>query len=193
MKQLMLLMSLIFVSACQSSGFNLGSKTPAPVVDAPFKSWPNQSWASEALATVRREGLAKLTMSDAGLFCPKGMSERNWVHLMAAVVYYESGFKPTTVYNEPPPLNVPSSGLFQMTKSTDNPNYGCNFTSEKDVQDPVKNIQCAGKAIKKLVARDGAITNHTGTSYKGMAKYWSVMRPLRKLPQVKAKLKPWCE
>ncbi len=197
---------LLILAACSTTP---PAVTPV-VVDAPFASWPNQEWAKEALATVRREGLADLDLADEKLFCPNGLTERNWVHLMAAMVHYESSFNPKSVYRES--FGVDSSGLFQMTKKTDNPNYGCDFIDEKDVQDPIKNIRCAGKALRKLTMRDGIVTvhsngpNNSAPVYKAASRYWSVLRPNRKwtdpngkprstgkLTEIKAKLKAWCE
>lgn len=164
---------------------------PAIVPPKPYASWPNQEWAKAAEAAVIREGLDKLAPADAKLFCANGLTVRNWVHFMAAVVHYESSFNPKSVYHES--FGVDSSGLFQLTKKTDNPNYGCTFIDERDVQDPIKNIDCAAKIFKKLIARDGVVTNHTGTSWKASARYWSVLRTTGKLSSVKAKLKTWCE
>lgn len=186
---------LQFVSGCASIPATPPVVAPPAVVEKPFASWPNQEWAKEALATVRREGLDKLPLSDAKAFCPNGMSERNWVHLMASMVRYESNFKPNTTYKESFKSSssgdyVISTGLFQISISSTRGGYGCVWSGQEDLKNPIKNIACSGKVLKKLVAQDGRMAGSVGGKWKGAARYWSVLRVDAK---TKAHVKQWCE
>jgi len=175
-----------------------GCAAPIIVPAKTFDSWPNQEWAKVALEAVRAEKLTSIPITDGKLFCPKGLTERNWVHLMAGIVTYESNFKPNTTYREAFKSSngqyVLSSGLFQISiSSTQQARYGCKWSSQAELLDPVKNIQCSAKVIRALVTENKAVTNHAGTAYKGTARYFSTMRPSGKLSQIKSKLKAWCE
>jgi len=172
-----------------------GCAAPIIVPAKTFDSWPNQEWANEALATVRREGLDKLPVSDAKEFCPNGMSERNWVHLMASIVKFESNFKPNTTFKENFKSSasgdyVISTGLFQISLSSTRNGYKCVWSGQEDLKDPIKNIACSGKVLKKLVAQDGRIAGNVGGKWKAGARYWSVLRVDSK---TKAHVKKWCE
>lgn len=167
-----------------------------PVVEKPYASWPNQEWAKHAEKKVSETGLDKLVLADAKLFCPNGMSTRNWVHLMGAMVKYESGFKPELEYKESFRNSkgeyVISTGLFQVSYESSR-GYGFSGITTQDLKNPLKNIDVAVAILKKLTGQNGVIANHSGTSWKGGSRYWSVLRPNGKLPSVKATLKPWCE
>ena len=178
----------------------LASCATVPVVTPPkpYVSWPNQEWAQAAEKAVVATGLDKLELGDEKQFCPNGLGVRNWVHLMAGVVTYESNFKPATEYkeafNSSNGQRVISTGLFHISiSSTQQARYGCKWGSQAELRDPIKNIECSAKVISALVRENGVVTNHSGTSYRGMARYWSVMRPSGKLSQIKAKMKAWCE
>lgn len=194
--------------------FGCASEIPtAPVAppSAPYASWPNQEWAKAAEAAVIAEGLDKIAITDGRSFCPNGMHMRNWVHLLGAVARYESNFKPDLQYTEAfkgsDGKNVISRGLFQISfSSTQQARYGCKWSKQTDLHDPIRNIQCSAKVARALVTENKQVTNHTGTAYRGMARYWSVMRPNRtwtdtsgrkrstgKLTEIKARLKGHCE
>lgn len=161
--------------------------TPPPVKPATFRTiFPKQEWTDWALAAVQDAGLEFLKPLDATSFCPKGMSAHNWVHLLASMAKYESGFDPNQVYRES--FGVNSIGLLQLSVS--DKAYGCAFKAEADVKDPKKNIECAVKILKKWVPADEVISN---SKNKGGARYWSVLRPTGKLSDVKVTLKPLCE
>lgn len=183
---------LLLLAACTTA-----PTTPVAVVEQakPYASWPNQEWAKEAEATVIREGLDKLSPSDSKEFCPNGMSRRNWVHLMASMVKYESNFKPATVYKEAFKSSssgdyVLSTGLFQISISSTRGGYGCVWSGQEELKDPFKNIACSGKVLKKLIAQDGRIAGRVDGKWKGAARYWSVLRVDSK---TKTHIKQWCE
>jgi hypothetical protein len=175
--------------------YGFGSK--APKVEAPktseFKSlFPKKEWTSFALAAVQDAGLEFLNPTDAKSFCPNGMSAHNWVHLLAAMAKYESGFNPNQEYKESftnGGAPIISTGLLQISLASGN-GYGCGFSSTNDIKDPQKNLKCGTKILKKWVSSDGVISS---SKNKGGARYWSVLRSTGKLSSVKATLKPWCE
>jgi hypothetical protein len=185
----------------------------------PFLSWPNQQWADEALAVVRAEGLAAVHVKDAKDFCPNGLTERNWVHLLAAMVKYESGFKPDTSYKEcskskgtygssgkwfdahkaycipgdPRDEGVAiSRGLIQISIRSGNA-YGCGLESPQELHDSATNLACAGKILKRWTAQDGVVAGGASGAWRGGARYWSVLRSTGRLADVKRTLKPFCE
>lgn len=182
------LLTLLFFSSC-GPVVAFSGKKPAevPVPAENFKSlFPKQAWTDVALASVNDAGLDVLKPTDARKFCPNGMNAHNWVHLLAAMAKFESGFDPNQVYRES--FGVNSIGLLQLSVS--DKAYGCAFKTEADVKDPIKNIQCAVKILKKWVLSDGVISSG---SNKGGARYWSVLRPSGKLSSVQATLKGNCE
>ena len=185
--------SVLVLSICISCANTIQIEAPKP-----YASWPNQEWAQAAEKAVIATGLDKAKLADEKLFCPNGLTTRNLVHLMAAIVSYESGFKPETQYRESfkgsDGKNVISRGLFQISfSSTQQARYGCKWDKESDLHDPIRNAQCGVQVVAALAKENGVMTNHSGTSYKGAARYFSVMRPSGKLSQIKNKLKVWCE
>jgi hypothetical protein len=110
-----------------------------------------------------------------------------WANIVDAVTYFESGYNPHEIYNEPPPLNNQSVGLLQLSYS-DGPNYKlCTISkAAKDLEDPLKNLDCGVKIMAHWVAKDGALSTPQN---KGAARYWSTLREKRKLPAVIARVK----
>jgi hypothetical protein len=171
---------------------------PPPEPSKPYASWPNQEWAKAVEKAVIATGLDKAKLADEKLFCPNGLTTRNLVHLMAAIVHYESGFKPAKEYRESfkgsDGKNIISTGLFQISfSSTQQARYGCKWSKQTDLHDPIRNAQCGVQVVAALAKENGVMTNHSGTNYKGAARYFSVMRPSGKLAQIKARLKGFCE
>lgn len=171
----------------------------------PFESiWPDKAWQSYVLESVANMPHAK----DEKEFCPQGLTQRNWVHLLGAIVKYESNFRPAYEYKEAFKNTccneyVISTGLFQVS-------YESSWavrpkTKHEELKNPYVNINIAVDLIKRYVARDGVLANHSGENWRGASRYWSVMRPkhkrtingkeiwLGKLPEIKADLKKWCE
>ena len=169
---------------------NVAVKPDAP---APLnKSWPNAEWAEYAY-----EKVAVLPRtSDEKEFCPQGLTRANWVHLLAAMSRYESNFKPTLEYKERFKNGrgeyVISTGLFQVSYESSR-GYGFKGITTKELKDPYKNIDVAVSILKKWTLRDGVVANHSGSSWRGGSRYWSVLRPSGKLQAVKDYLKPLCQ
>jgi len=155
----------------------------------PYASWPNQAWAEHAERQVVELGLNQLTLSDAKDFCPNGLTTRNWVHLFAAMIKYESNFNPKSEYKES--FGPISTGLFQVSlSSSQQARYSCGFKVQSDIHDPLRNITCGAKIIKALSLEDGRLAGKVSGKWKGAARYFSVLRVDTKS---KKWLKQWCE
>lgn len=115
---------------------------------------------------------------------------RAWASLICAMTKYESSYNPHSIYHEPPPLGVDSIGLLQLSYE-DEANYkslGSPFPlnkSNKDLEDPIKNLEMGAKILAHWIEKDGCITSENN---HGGARYWSVLRygPKHRLAQIKA-------
>ncbi len=102
-----------------------------------------------------------------------------WVTMATGIAFYESGFNPNSIYNEPPPLSIASVGLFQLSYSDGLP--GCKLNAAaKSLQDPLNNIDCAIPLMGKLIARDSIVTSGNtlksgANQARGLGRYWSTM------------------
>lgn len=106
-----------------------------------------------------------------------------WLGLAKTVIQYESGGDPRKKFDEPPPLNKPSLGLFQLSVG-DQCRDGTWVQSVSQAFDPTENIRCATKIMKNLVqASNGELVGTQG-SWQGLAKYWSVLRK----PEIRKKI-----
>lgn len=157
----------------------------------PTGAWPNQDWeryAWEKCAVLKRT-------ADDSYFCSKGLTRRNWVILLGAMAKYESNFKPSLEYKEKFKNGkgeyVISTGLFQVSYESSR-GYGFSGITTEQLKDPYKNIDVAIAILKKWTERDGVVANHSGTTWRGGARYWSVLRTTGKLESVKAYVKRYC-
>lgn len=120
--------------------------------------------------------------SDVKTFCPKfsSLDESKKVHALStmavAIALYESSYNPNSIYHEPPPLGIDSVGLYQL--SYEDKFSWCNLDRKsKTLQNPMINIDCAIPKMAKLAAQDGIISGGSTGAWRGLARYWSVMRP----------------
>lgn len=91
---------------------------------------------------------------------------------LKAIINAESGFNNKSYYKEPAPLNRNSIGFFQLSLS-DAKNYGIKgmFNSEKDFENPIKNIYLAMVIMNRLQ------TKHPEYNvWEALGLYWSVCR-----------------
>jgi len=156
--------------------------TPPPVgFSADWDGRPGATgWATATHEALTGPGAALLAAnpSDAALFCANFASlsavdrEQFWITLISAVAKRESGFNPTTRYDEPG-LDEDSIGLMQLSLG-DARIYGCSFTSEADISDPAKNLECAVRIMTRLIPRAGMIGG--AGNIIGAAAYWSTLR-----------------
>lgn len=177
----------------------LTSCATAPVTKQPEapkvklnKSWPNTDWQSYAYEKAKE--LPRTT--DEKEFCPQGLTQANWTHLLAAMAYYESGYSPAKTYREKFKNGrgeyVISVGLFQTSYESSR-GYGYPGITTEDLKAPFLNIDVAVSILKKLTLRDGVVANHSGQPWLGGQKYWSVLRTTGKLAQIKARMRKHCQ
>ncbi len=160
---------------------------PAPPPPRPPLAWeaghPDRAEWSERLLSLMKENLASFdTASDLTLYCPKYASldadgkALALATLAVRVAFHESAFNPHSVFHEPPPLGVDSIGLFQLSYE-DKMTWCTMDRGNRTLEDPLVNIACAVPKMARLVKKDGVIAQgHSGSTSKGLARYWSVMR-----------------
>lgn len=209
-----LVLALIFLFACTQKPIDHGPVTSAPIVDKPKPESPlvdkdetppeptyplswekghpeRKAWSDQARVTagVVLRDLDKAI--DVSRFCPKyaelGAFNRVqfWAELVSVMSYFESGWKPATVFKEPAPLNNLSVGLLQLSTS-DAKNYKsipqcAAISTTPGLMDPLKNLDCGIRILAHWVGKDGVVTS---VNNYGGSKYWSVLREKRKLPEV---------
>lgn len=103
-----------------------------------------------------------------------------WSEMVSRIAKFESGWKPTSTYQEPKPPNGPgtlSVGLLQLSTG----DRGCPKTVD-GLKDPIKNLQCGVGLMKFFIDKDGLIAKDK----IGIARYWSVMRPGHHIDEIKA-------
>jgi hypothetical protein len=166
--------------------------TPSQQTKPLRSAWPSLDWQEYVYSKVANMPHAK----DGKEFCPNGLTQRNFVHLFAAIAKHESNYNPKLTYREAFKNSkgefVISTGLHQVSYESSR-GYGFAGITTEDLKDPKKNIDVAVAIIRKLVGQDGVVANHTGTNWKGGARYFSTLRITGKLQSVKDYMKGWCE
>ncbi len=163
----------------------------------PRLTWDNvegrKKWSEQLLASVA-ESLPALESADVSAFAPRYSDLdpvarlRFWGEFFVAMSWYESAWDPRCVYHEPPPLSVDSIGLLQLSYE-DARVYDLEPLDPRDAEhslkNPVVNLRCGVAILARLVARDHVVTQTSGRSHRGGARYWSVLRPRRRLKQIR--------
>jgi hypothetical protein len=157
-------------------------------------SWDNdpirKTWSAELLKSVEA-AKPLLDQANAEAFI-KGYGEleppfqlKFWAELMVAISWHESKWKPDEIYHEPPPLNVDSVGLLQLSCEDEKP-YGLEPLSRtaKSLQDPLVNIRRGVTIIAKLVSHDKVVESSSRKKFGGASRYWSVIRQGRHLEDI---------
>ena len=105
------------------------------------------------------------------------MKVKFWAELLIAMSNFESGWDPTNVFAEPPPLGVNSIGLLQLSKK-DQGNYKVapQIDDENKLKDPILNLDWGVTIFATLVAGDEMVASSNGDTHRGAARYWSVVR-----------------
>ncbi|HEY3899129.1 MAG TPA: transglycosylase SLT domain-containing protein [Chthoniobacter sp.] len=148
------------------------------------------SWSNELLKQV---GLhqAQLEQGNPNAFIAgyDGLSAESktkfWGELIVAMAKYESSWNPADVYHEPPPLNVDSVGLLQLSVQ-DGGNYHLTppVVGEDKLKDPAINLEWAVQILARLLSRDKVVASSANGKYRGGAGYWSVLRAGHKVDQI---------
>lgn len=123
--------------------------------------------------------------ADRSLFCPKydklsyNQRKQYWAFLLSAMVRFESNFDTNEKYkesfNDSHGRRVVSRGLLQISIESAN-SYGCGFKTEQELHDPFSNLSCGIRILNRWLGRDGRIAGKVSGSWKGGARYWSVLR-----------------
>lgn len=167
---------------------------PAPIALSWDDDPTRKPWSAALIAAVR-EHKADLDRGDPDGFFD-GYSKLSpdrqvkfWAELVIATAKYESNWNPHAHFKEPPPLNVTSLGLLQLSYE-DASEYGLEPLDRErhELEDAAVNLRWGVAMLAHLVARDGTIAAGNGNASRGGARYWAVLRAGRKhrLAQIKA-------
>jgi hypothetical protein len=125
------------------------------------------------------------TPADITAFCPgyknNSLADKKnfWVYLVSAMSELESGHNPDSKYTEnftdAHGRRVVSRGLLQISIESGN-GYGCGFKNEQELHDPYKNLACGLRILNRWIGKDGVISGKSGSSWRGGARYWAVLR-----------------
>ena len=108
-----------------------------------------------------------------------------WGELFIAIAKFESGWNPSDVYEEAEGEN--SIGLLQLSIQ-DQSNYPLTprITGEMQLTNTGINLPWGVQIFATLVAQNGLIASGSGSSSRGAARYWSVLRTGHKIDQITA-------
>jgi len=156
------------------------------------KSWPNddyQSYVYQKVSVLPR-------FAGDTEYCPQGMSQANYTHLMAAMAKYESNFNPQTTYKERFKNGrgeyVISTGLMQLSYESSR-GYGFRDATTEKLKDPYYNLDVGVAILKRLIERDGVLSEYRDGRWRGASAYWSTLRSTGKITEVKAYLRRSCQ
>ena len=137
------------------------------------------------------QDLLDVIPADQTTFCPRYSSlsyaqrKQYWTFLISSMVRFESNFKPEVAYtenfNDSNGRKVVSRGLLQISIESGNA-YGCGFKTTQDLHDPKKNLSCGIRILNRWLGRDGRIAGKVSGSWRGGARYWSVLRSSNSTP-----------
>jgi len=169
--------------------------TPPPVVEEremiamnwdgkhqDYKKWT--AYVYDAVTEYGKDMLAS-NPDDIKMFCPNyrnlGSEEKKmfWMHLVSSMTEFESGFKPETSYRESFKDNngnyIISRGLLQLSIESAR-GYDCTLDDAEDLHSAQKNLECGVRIINRWVRRDGRVAGNVDGTWRGGARYWSVLR-----------------
>ena len=161
-----------------------------PAAAAIALSWdddPSRKVWSEALLAAIREHKADLERGNPDAFVA-GYSTlspddqaKYWAELVIAMAKYESNWNPHARLKEPPPLNVTSLGLLQLSyEDAKQYELGPLDRNTHSLEDPAVNLRCGVAILAHLLARDHTVAAGRGDASRGGARYWAVLREGRK-------------
>lgn len=144
-------------------------------------AFPKQEWTDHALKEVEKSALSSIEPADSQFWFgvePSKVTNQHWVHLLAAMCFYESGCDPKQTYEEGGDLaGVVSTGLFQVSKGSV-AGYGFPGLTTNQLKDPFLNIEIAVEILSKWTYQDGVIAS-VKSPWRGGARYWSVLRKIK--------------
>lgn len=181
-----------FLVGCSEVTSLFESPSDAGTLSTAIPLWEEErpegkEWTSHVLKELDLLGTDLITVMplDYGIWCPKYQSisyhERKafWAYLLSEMARFESGFDPSTSYTESftdsSGQPVVSRGLLQLSIESAN-DYGCGFQTSADVHDPKQNLSCGIRILNRWMKNDQRIGSKVSGSWKGGARYWSVLR-----------------
>lgn len=155
--------------------------------DTTYKAhWKKPEWTNTLVQAIDKYGpnLSTVKPKDAKEWCfekyasPKAF----YVSLISAMAKYESSYnieaKYTENFNDKRGNKVISVGLMQVSSESCAARLygGMPYTANNILKTPEKNFECTVRILNAWLAKDGVIAQGFGTSSKGAARYWSVVR-----------------
>jgi hypothetical protein len=190
----MLWFFMILTVGCKTVSLTSGAdqlyKTlPAVEVEVPKLSWEikegRETWTQKVKQEINANYEAFDLSKDQLEFCPNYNSLLRpqrvyvWAEMVSLMAKYESSWNPATVFAEPPPLNVDSIGLLQLSYEDKGYAKFCDLSRKTNsLKNPIKNLECGVRIMAYWLKKDGQITSKAKNI--GLARYWAVMRPLKK-------------
>ena len=166
-----------------------GSSAVTPLWESKISG--SKAWTAHlgsALDTLGKD-LLDVIPADSANFCGNYQNlsyeqrKQVWIYLISYMAKFESSFNTNSAYTEDfadsSGKNVVSRGLLQISIESGNA-YGCNFKSSADLHDPYQNLNCGVRILNRWMERDGRIAGKVNGSWKGGARYWSVLRTTSK-------------
>jgi hypothetical protein len=156
-----------------------------------------RTWSAELITAVSTH-LAELEAGNPEEFVagyhalPAPGRLRYWGELVVAMAKFESGWKPDTIFHEPPPLGVDSVGLLQLSYEDQKFHKLERLDrASRSLEDPLVNLRCGVVILSTLLARDGVVAGMADGKHRGGARYWSVLRsgPTHHLEDIKTLVK----
>jgi hypothetical protein len=110
-----------------------------------------------------------------------------WAELFVSIAHFESSWKPSEIFHEPPSLGVDSVGLLQLSYE-DERIYRLEHLDRnaRSLEDPLVNLRCGVKIMSVLVAKDGVVAASDGGKHRGGARYWSVLRAGHHIDEIRS-------
>lgn len=162
------------------------SGTAKPLWEA--KVADGSSWSAHVMNKLDTLGIDMLNNqpADYSTFCPAynkftyTQKKEFFTYLISAMAKYESAFNTNSFYkesfNDSSGNPVISRGLLQISIESGNA-YGCGFRNEQELHDPYLNLSCGIRILNRWIGqRDFRIAGKVDGSWKGGARYWSVLR-----------------
>ncbi len=123
--------------------------------------------------------------TDLNVFCPnyanldKTQRKFYWALIISLVVRFESNYDPNSKYeedfNDSTGAPVISRGLLQISFESSKA-YDCGFKNAEDIHDPYFNLSCGINILSRWISADKSIAGFTNQTWRGGARYWSVLR-----------------
>lgn len=167
--------------------------TPVPSTGSAKPLWESKAtdgvnWTAHVMNKLDTLGVDMVDSvpADFATFCPSykkftyTQRKEFYTYLISAMTKYESGFDPKQFYqegfNDSSGNPVISRGLLQISIESAN-SYGCGFTSSQQLHDPYLNLSCGIRILNRWIGqRDFRLAGKIDGSWKGGARYWSVLR-----------------